>query len=161
MEQDEKLEQDKDDGEDNEKLLQVTASDSVGSTLLPGSIASVVSLVTRSSSLYLRLGTFVGGLALDGARVTTLTGLELSRAVIEAILIRSGREVSDRSIGEVGRTEAEGILEKSVATLHRTITGISFAASTGFHFSSAILSSATDLSQQLLGALDSILGSTD
>jgi hypothetical protein len=149
------------DEEKNNKVIEVAANKSTASTLLPGSIANVVSLVTRSSSLYLRLGTFVGGLALDGARVTTLTGLELSRALIEAILIRSGREVSDRSIGEVGRAEAEGILDKSVATLHRTITGISFAASTGFHFSSAILSSATDLSQQLLGALDGILGSTD
>jgi pimeloyl-ACP methyl ester carboxylesterase len=149
------------DDKDNKKAIEVSGKSSAGSTLLPEPIANVVSLVTRSSSLYLRLGTFVGGLALDGARVTTLTGLELSRALIEAILIRSGREVSERSIGEVGRAEAEGILDKSVATLHRTITGISFAASTGFHFSSAILSSATDLSQQLLGALDSILGSTD
>src|SRR6266487_6072089 len=60
------------------------------STLLPSPIATIISLVTRSSSLYLRLGTFIGGLALDGARVTTLTGLELSRALIEGILNRAG-----------------------------------------------------------------------
>ncbi|KAG9230198.1 hypothetical protein BJ875DRAFT_163499 [Amylocarpus encephaloides] len=149
------------DDEDNTQLVESSGKHAAGSTLLPASIANVVSLVTRSSSVYLRLGTLIGGLALDGARVTTLTSLELSRALVEAILIRSGREVSERSTGEVGRAEAEGILDRSVATLHRTITGISFAASTGFHFSSAILHSATDLSQQLLGALDSILGSTD
>ncbi|KAH8767043.1 hypothetical protein BGZ57DRAFT_827345 [Hyaloscypha finlandica] len=130
-------------------------------TLLPAPIASVVSLVTRSSSLYLRLGTFIGGLALNGARVTTLTGLELSRAIIEGILSRAGRDVSNRASGELGRAEAEGILERSIATLHSTITNISFAASTGFHFSAAALNSATDISQQLLAALDSILGSTD
>ena len=132
-----------------------------GSTLLPAPVANVISLVTRSSSLYLRLGTFIGGLALDGARVTTLTGLELSRALIESILYRAGKDVALRSTGELGRAEAEGLLEKSIATLHTTITNISFAASTGFHFSAAALNIATDISQQLLATLDSILGSTD
>lgn len=149
-----------DDGEDNQ-LSSPEPQHSVGSTLLPAPIASVVSLVARSSSLYLRLGTFIGGLALDGARVTTLTGLELSRAIIESILYRAGKDVSDRSTGELGRAEAEGLLERSIATLHSTITNISFAASTGFYISAAALASATDLSQQLLATLDSILGSTD
>ena len=146
-------------GEDNKIVFAKFEPQS--STLLPTPIANVVSLVTRSSSLYLRVGTFIGGLALDGARVTTLTGLELSRAVIEGILSRAGRDVATRSTGELGRAEAEGLLEKSIATLHTTITNISFAASTGFYFSAAALSSATDLSQQLLATLDSILGSTD
>ncbi|CAG8973224.1 hypothetical protein HYALB_00006393 [Hymenoscyphus albidus] len=152
-----------DDEENNQQALELArhCPNATGTTLLPEPIANVVTLVTRSSSIYIRLGTFIAGLALDGARITTLTSLELSRALVEAILLRSGREVSARSIGEVGRAEAESILDKSVATLHRTITGISFAASTGFHLSSAALHSATDLSQQLLGALDSILGSTD
>ena len=132
-----------------------------GLTLLPAPIASVVSLVTRSSSLYLRLGTFIGGLAIDGARVTTLTGLELSRAVTESILYRAGKDVSARTTGELGKAEAESLLERSIATLHSTITNISFAASTGFYISTAALESATDVSQQLLGTLDSILGSTD
>lgn len=132
-----------------------------GPTLLSAPLANVVSLVTRSSSLYLRLGTFIGGLALDGARVTTLTGLEISRAVIESVLYRAGRDISTRATGDLGRAEAEGLLEKSLATLHRTITSISFAASTGFYISAAALESAKDISQQLLIALDSILGSTD
>ena len=133
----------------------------VGPTLLSAPLANVVSLVTRSSSLYLRLGTFIGGLALDGARVTTLTGLEISRAIIESVLYRAGKDVSARATGELGRAEAEGLLEKSLATLHKTITSISFAASTGFFISAAALESAKDLSQQLLITLDSVLGSTD
>jgi hypothetical protein len=130
-------------------------------TLLPAPIANIVSLVTRSSSLYLQLGTFIGGLAISGARITTLTGLEISRSLIEGILYRAGKDVFDRSASEIGRAEADGMLERSIATLHSTITSISFAASTGFYLSSTILSSAGDLSQQLLAALDSILGSTD
>ncbi|KAG9242158.1 hypothetical protein BJ878DRAFT_426534 [Calycina marina] len=141
------------------KSLVTTAPES--STLLPAPIASVVSLVTRGSSLYLQLGTFIGGLAIDGVRVTTLTGLELSRAIIESVLVRAGKDISTRSTGEIGRVEAEGILERSIATLHSTITSISFAASTGFYISTAALEGATDLSQQLLRTLDGILGSTD
>lgn len=130
-------------------------------TLLPSPIAGVVSLVTRSSSLYLRVGSFIGGLALDSARVTTLTGLDLSRALIEGILTRAGGDVAIRARGELGRSDAEGLLERSIGTLHSTINSVSFAASTGFHLSSASLSTATDISQHLLATLDSILGSTD
>ncbi|KAG4419694.1 hypothetical protein IFR04_007194 [Cadophora malorum] len=159
------MEQDEDEPTKGQELDLKTATTPTpaaeAATLLPAPIANVVSLVTRSSSLYLRLGTFIGGLALDGARVTTLTGLELSRAVIEGILHKAGRDVSLRSTGELGKAEADGILERSITTLHSTITNISFAASTGFYFSSAALHGAGDLSQQLLATLDSILGSTD
>jgi hypothetical protein len=86
-----------------------------GATLLPRPVASVVSFVTQSTSLSLRLGTFFGGIAIDGARATTLTGLELSRAVIEGILIRAGHDVATRSSGEQGRAEAESLLERSVS----------------------------------------------
>ena len=85
-----------------------------GSTLLPRPVASLVSLLTQSTSLSLRVGTFFGGVALDGARATTLTGLELGRAVIEGILTRAGRDVAFRSGDEHGRREAESLLERSV-----------------------------------------------
>jgi hypothetical protein len=152
---------DPDEEEEAKRRDNAQVTPSAGATLLPAPIASAISLVTRSSALYLRLGTFIGGLALDSARVTTLTGLELSRAIIEGVLSRAGRDVAVRSKGELGRAEAEGLLERSIATLHYTITQISFAASTGFHISSTALSSAADLSQHLLATLDSILGSTD
>lgn len=85
-----------------------------GTTLLPRPVASLVSLLTQSTSLSLRVGTFFGGVALDGARATTLTGFELGRAVIEGILTRAGRDVAIRSGDEHGRMEAESLLERSV-----------------------------------------------
>ncbi|TQS35209.1 hypothetical protein Golomagni_04378 [Golovinomyces magnicellulatus] len=130
-------------------------------TLLPPSIANTVSLITRSSSLYLRLGVFVGRLALYGARNTTLSGLELCRAMMENILIRAGREVADRTNGGLGEIEAEGILERNLIKLHSNITNISFAVSTGFYISSAAIDSASSMSRLLLSTLDSIFGSTD
>lgn len=84
----------------------------------------MVSFFAQSTSLSLRLGSLFGGAAIDGARVTTLTGLELSRAVIEGILTRAGRDIAIRSHGELGRAEAESLFERSVSStpedfLHR------------------------------------------
>ncbi|OJJ38225.1 hypothetical protein ASPWEDRAFT_35843 [Aspergillus wentii DTO 134E9] len=132
-----------------------------GAPLLPRPVASFVSLLTQSTSLSLRLGSFFGGAALDGARVTTLTGLELSRAVIEGILTRAGRDVAFRSSGDHGKAEAESLLERSIAALHTTVTSASFIAAATFHFSSTTLSSASNLTQTLLSTLDAILGSTE
>lgn len=94
-----------------------------GAPLLPKPVASLVSLFTQSTSLSLRLGTYLGGAAIDGARVTTLTGLELSRAVIEVILTKAGRDVASRVSGEYGKAEAESLLERSVGIV---IVRISF-----------------------------------
>ncbi|KAL2871500.1 lipase family protein [Aspergillus lucknowensis] len=134
---------------------------SSGTSLLPRPVASFVSLITQSTSLSLRLGTFFGGVALDGARVTTLTGLELTRAMIEGVLTRAGRDVVVQSNGNRGKAEAESILERSLAALHTTVTSASFFAAATFHLSSSTLASASNMSQALLSTLDAILGSTE
>ncbi|KAL1960515.1 hypothetical protein VTO42DRAFT_7814 [Malbranchea cinnamomea] len=130
-------------------------------TLLPRPVASLVTLFTHSTSLSLRIGTFLGEFAIDSARTTTLTGLELSRAVVEGILVRAGRDVVSRSGDDYGRAEAESLLERSLAALHSTITSASFFASAGFHLSSATLSSFSTFSQNLLATLDATLGSSE
>lgn len=100
----------------NDSASHVPAT-SGAATLLPRRVASFVSFVTQSTSLSLRLGTFFGGFALDGARATTLTGLELSRAMIEGILTRAGRDVAVKSGGDRGKMEAETLLERSVSNI--------------------------------------------
>ena len=89
---------------------------SPGRTLLPGPIASLVTTLTQTASFGLRVGTKVGGFAIAGARETTLTSLELTRAAVKAILTRAGRDVSERRNDELGRVEAETMLERSVGT---------------------------------------------
>jgi hypothetical protein len=98
----------------NDHSKPISRAAAIGATLLPRSIASVVSFFAQSTSLSLRVGTYFGGAAIGGARVTTLTGLELSRALVEAVLTRAGRDVATRSNGELGRLEAESVLERSV-----------------------------------------------
>lgn len=85
-----------------------------GRTLLPAPIASLVTTFTQTASFGLRVGTKVGGFAIAGARETTLTSLELTRAAVEAVLSRAGRDVSERRNDEAGRAEAETILDRSV-----------------------------------------------
>lgn len=85
-----------------------------GPTLLPGPIASLVSLFSRSTTVSIRLGSLIGGTALDAARIGTLTGLELGRATVEGILARAGRDVNSRRA--VGSEEGmEGWTKKGVS----------------------------------------------
>lgn len=94
------------------------------STLLPRPVASLVTLFAHSTSLSLRVGTFLGGCAIDSVRATTLTGLELSRAVVESILVRAGRDVVSRSSDDHGRMEAESLLERSVSICNPCIRAL-------------------------------------
>ncbi|KAI9701132.1 MAG: hypothetical protein M1836_001801 [Candelina mexicana] len=132
-----------------------------GSTLLPAPLTSFVHLATQSTSASLRLGTFIGSLALDGARASTLTSLELSRGLIDGILSLAGNDVSEHSRSAHGRDEAGGLLLRSSALLHTSITHTSLLVSAGFLLSSSILSSASNAFQHLLSILESILGDTE
>ncbi|EEH22087.2 hypothetical protein PABG_04298 [Paracoccidioides brasiliensis Pb03] len=150
---------DPDDADDDWDIEEHTSL-SPSRTLLPRPVASLVTLFAQSTSLSLRVGTFLGRFTIDSARATTLTGLALSRAVVEKILLKAGRDVALQGT-EYGRAEAESLLERSLATLHLTITSASFFASAGFHLSSVTLSSFSDFSQNLLSTLDAILGSSE
>lgn len=87
-----------------------------GPTLLPGPVASLVSLVSKSTAVSIRVGSLIGGTVLDGARIGTLTGLELGRAAVEGILNRAGRDVQVRR-GAAEREEyVEGWTDKGVSS---------------------------------------------
>ncbi|KAI0376947.1 hypothetical protein F5Y04DRAFT_194109 [Hypomontagnella monticulosa] len=134
---------------------------SSGRTLLPSPIASAVSFATRSTSFALRVGTFIGGYGLGAAKFTTLSSLELGRGILEGILSRAGRDVVSRAQSELGRADAESILEKSLESLHQTMSQIVFWTATGFHITSTTVSTASQISQLFLSVLDQFFGSTD
>ncbi|KAK1758333.1 hypothetical protein QBC47DRAFT_137516 [Echria macrotheca] len=132
-----------------------------GPTLLPASIARVVSIATRSTSLALRVGTVIGGYGFDAAKITTLSSLELGRGLLEGILGRAGRDVMSRSGSDLGKAYAETVLERSLENLHRTLTHIAFWTTTGFHMTGTTLALVSETSQLLLSTLDQFFGSTD
>ncbi|KAI1803946.1 hypothetical protein F4811DRAFT_306501 [Daldinia bambusicola] len=134
---------------------------SAGRTLLPSPIASAVSFAARSTSFALRVGTFIGGYGLGAAKFTTLSSLELGRGILEGILSRAGRDVMTRAQSELGRSDAESILESSLETLHQTMSQIVFWTATGFHVTGTTVSTASQISQLFLSVLDQFFGSTD
>ncbi|KAI1474756.1 hypothetical protein F4774DRAFT_320653 [Daldinia eschscholtzii] len=134
---------------------------SAGRTLLPSPIASAVSFAARSTSFALRVGTFIGGYGLGAAKFTTLSSLELGRGILEGILSRAGRDVMTRAQSELGRTDAESILESSLESLHQTMSQIVFWTATGFHVTGTTVSTASQISQLFLSVLDQFFGSTD
>ncbi|KAI0101117.1 hypothetical protein F4814DRAFT_432308 [Daldinia grandis] len=134
---------------------------SSGRTLLPSPIATAVSFATRSTSFALRVGTFIGGYGLGAAKFTTLSSLELGRGILEGILSRAGRDVMTRAQSELGRTDAESILENSLESLHQTMSQIVFWTATSFHVTGTTVSTASQISQLFLSVLDQFFGSTD
>ena len=85
-----------------------------GRTLLPGPAAAIVSGVTGLSSFYVRGATKITGWGIYAGREATLKTLSVSRSALESILVAAGRDVSARSNGDLGRAEAENLLERSV-----------------------------------------------
>ncbi|KAJ6784630.1 hypothetical protein PWT90_04486 [Aphanocladium album] len=132
-----------------------------GPTLLPGPIASTVSLATRSTSLAIRLGSLVGGYGLDAARFTTLSSLELARGLVEVVLTRAGKDTLDHAKSSLAAADAENVLERSLEGLHYAVIQVAFWTSASFRLTGTTLSLASDTSQLFLSSLDKLLGSTD
>ncbi|KAI9808464.1 MAG: hypothetical protein M1826_004140 [Phylliscum demangeonii] len=132
-----------------------------GPTLLPARVASWISLAAQTSSISMRIGTSVVRGALAGARITSLTGLEWTRGTLEGILSSAGFDVAAGAGTPLGQTEAESILEQSLALLHSGLTHAAFVVATGFHLTSGTVWLASAVSQQLFATLDSVLGSTE
>ncbi|KAI1343229.1 hypothetical protein F5Y15DRAFT_228232 [Xylariaceae sp. FL0016] len=147
--------------QDADAAPQAIVSAAPGRTLLPGPIASAISLATRSTSFALRVGSLIGGYSLGAAKVTTLSSLELGHGILEGILSRAGKDVFARSRSELGRTDAETILERSLESLHQTMSQIVFWTTTGFHLTGTTVSSISQISQLFLSVLDQFFGSTD
>ncbi|KAG6020133.1 hypothetical protein E4U41_002967, partial [Claviceps citrina] len=132
-----------------------------GPTLLPSPIAHAVSLATRSTSLMIRLGSFVSCYSLDAARFTTLSSLGLARGLVETVLGRAARDTMTLSCSDLSTAETESILERSLESLHFAVTQIVFWSAAGFRFTGTSIVTVAEASQLLLGSLDKIFGSTD
>ncbi|KAK7744021.1 hypothetical protein SLS62_010382 [Diatrype stigma] len=130
-------------------------------TLLPSPVANAVSFATRSTSFALRISTTISGYGLSAAKFTTLSSLELGRGVLEGILHRAGKDVISGSRSDLGRADAETVLERSLESLHQTMNRIMFWTTTGFHVTGTAVSTASQISQLFLSVLDQFFGSTD
>lgn len=137
------------------------ASISPGKTLLPPPIAGAVSLAARSTAFAIRATTFVGSLGFTAAKFTTLSSLELSRAFFETVLSRAGRDVISGSRTDLGRHNAESLLERGLDGIHQALLQAVFWTATGFQVTETSVTAASQVSQLLLSVLDQFFGSTD
>ncbi|KAK8074041.1 hypothetical protein PG994_004940 [Apiospora phragmitis] len=137
------------------------ASISPGKTLLPHPIAGAVSLAARSTAFAIRATTFVGSFGFTAAKFTTLSSLELSRAFFETVLSRAGRDVISRSRTDLGRNNAESLLERGLDGIHQALLQAVFWTATGFQVTETGVTAASQVSQLLLSVLDQFFGSTD
>lgn len=144
-----------------EAQQQELAHPTPGRTLLPSPIAATISFWTRSASLALRVTSVIGGYGFGAAKATTLSSLELGRGILETILHRAGNEAFLRAGSELGRGDAESIMEKSLENLHLAMSQVVFWTTAGFAITGTTISTITDVSQLTLSYLDSILGSTE
>ncbi|KAL9108039.1 MAG: hypothetical protein Q9227_007145 [Pyrenula ochraceoflavens] len=130
-------------------------------TLLPAPLASLITYGTNGASLFIKGGTKIAGWAIAGSRESTLTSIELTRAAVEIILTRAGKDVSDRRNTELGRAEAANILEKSISAWHFSISSASFFASSFFYAGTASVNAISGLSINGLSTLNAIFGCTE
>ncbi|KAK7972600.1 hypothetical protein PG988_006734 [Apiospora saccharicola] len=140
---------------------QVAPTTFPGKTLLPAPIAGAVSLAARSTAFAIRATTFVGSFGFVAAKFTTLSSLELSRAFFETILSKAGRDVISRSRTELGRDNAESLLERGLDGIHQALMQAVFWTATGFQATETSITAVSQVSQVLLTILDQFFGSTD
>ncbi|RPB01732.1 alpha/beta-hydrolase, partial [Choiromyces venosus 120613-1] len=121
-----------------------------GPTLLPAPVASLVSLISRSATVSIRLGSIIGGTVLDSARLGTLTGLEIGRAAAEGILVRAGRDVRD-----------DGWADRGIKFVRSSISLTQLLLSAGFEIGLTTITTVSGLAETYVLTLDSIFGSTE
>ncbi|KAK1987456.1 lipase [Colletotrichum cereale] len=149
------------DADEPRDLMHIPLEPHQGRTILPTPIAKAVSLATRSTCLAIRVGTLISSYGFDAAKFTTLSSLELGRGILEGILSRSGRDMLVRSNSDLGREDAETVLERSLEHLHHAMSQIVFWTTTSFQMTSTTFSVVSEVSQLLLSSLDQFFGSTD
>ncbi|KAK8098886.1 uncharacterized protein PG998_012127 [Apiospora kogelbergensis] len=99
--------------------------------------------------------------SISPAKFTTLSSLELSRAFFETVLSRAGRDVISGSRTDLGRHNAESLLERGLDGIHQALLQAVFWTATGFQVTETSVTAASQVSQLLLSVLDQFFGSTD
>lgn len=129
----------------------ITDSSLLSGTVLPHSLARLVSLASKTAMLSIRLGTSVAETALDSARLSALASLGVSRRVIENILAKAGEETPDATVWTV----------TGIKAFAEAITLIHFLTSVGFHMATSGVETISFISQDVVHIVNAIFGSTE
>ncbi|KAK9461066.1 uncharacterized protein V1516DRAFT_691056 [Lipomyces oligophaga] len=120
-------------------------------TLLPNVLARLVSALSRSSTISLRLGTYVAETVLHSARLTTITSIDVSRRAVESLVFKAEEDVP----------ESETFTGMGMNAIIKTSTLAQLFASASFHLASTAVTTFSNLAQDSVHMIDSIFGSTE
>ncbi|KAK9433711.1 hypothetical protein V1505DRAFT_124629 [Lipomyces doorenjongii] len=120
-------------------------------TLLPSRLARLVSALSRSSTISLRLGTFVIETVLDSARIGTITSIDVSKRAVESLVFKAEEDVPEGGI----------FTNLGMSAINKTTTLAQLFASASFHFATSAVSTFSNLAQDSVHMVDSIFGSTE
>lgn len=121
------------------------------STLLPNRLAKIVSTVSKSSTMSLRLSTYIASTLLDSARIGTLTSLGFTRRAIEGILYKADQDTEN----------AESWTQSGMGFVNRAATLAQLFTAASFHLMSTSLQTTSGFAQDSVHLLDAVFGSTE
>ncbi|KAK4102805.1 hypothetical protein N658DRAFT_485041 [Parathielavia hyrcaniae] len=129
--------------------------------LLPSPLARLVSVGTRSTGHLVRItgATVDWGLNVFGN--TTLSALQLGRAVVDDGLLKAAKDAVSRRHHQTAEADAAANIERRIERLNTRIDHAIFWVATGFHVTSAAASNLFRGTVSLLSTLDQFFGSTD
>ncbi|KAK9475478.1 uncharacterized protein V1510DRAFT_358860 [Dipodascopsis tothii] len=120
-------------------------------TLLPFPLACVVSSVSRTTTIALRLGTYVSDTVLESSRIGTLTTIDVYKRALESLIWKTEVDVPD----------GEEWTDFGMTTVHKAATLAQLFTSASFHLASKGITTASNLAQDSVHMIDSIFGSTE
>lgn len=139
------------DARDRGLIIEKDGPPLMAGTILPSSLARMVSLISKTTMLSIRLGTSVAETALDSARLSALGSLGVSRRVIENILAKAGEDTPGASAWTLS----------GIRAVTEALTLIHFLTSAGFHLATSGVETISFISQDVVHIINAVFGSTE
>ncbi|KAK9480154.1 hypothetical protein V1514DRAFT_326555 [Lipomyces japonicus] len=124
---------------------------SLSPTVLPSRFARLVSTMSRSSTISLRLGTYIAEAVLDSARIGAITTIDVSKRAVEGLVFKAEEDVPDGGF----------FTNFGMSAINKTSTLAQLFASASFHVATSTVVTLSNLAQDSVHMIDSIFGSTE
>lgn len=132
-----------------------------GPTLLWRSAARTVTLATGAATLSIRAGVGIGKWSIDAGRKATYGIIGLNQTALRALMNAAGTDMNSVSSMYLLQNDAEGVIERWLASIHYGFTAANALAAVGFVAAENALSYASDSSLMGLTFLNAVFGCTE
>lgn len=132
-----------------------------GPTLLWRSVANTITLATGAATLSVRAGVGIGKWSLKAGRQATYAIIGLNQSALRTIMTAAGTDMDGVTSMYLLQHDAEGTVERWLASIHYGLTCANVFAAAGFFVAENALSWTSDSSLMGLSFLNSVFGSTE